>query len=251
MIEAQHFKTIVIESLAHKLSDYLKSDKGRIAILNPPGRPNIGAISIYSFYSEIVFRINIGINRWCEGEDVLAVIKDIECEMKNLLSDIELMFHNIEEDITGFARSIYDVSFRVFPRSALYNNFMSNAMSLTDRIRMIFGRPSLRNVYRQFTRERRAKAIYDEWLLSFTYEHIRDIFEENFGTEYDKVISRIFKVEIPQKLDGFTLTIDKLLNELSDSKIKKKSFTQLKKIVQDMRKNIEDFNRLMTEEYFV
>ncbi|CAC5408683.1 HK [Mytilus coruscus] len=206
MIEAKEFKTKVIESLAHKLSDFVKSDKGRKEILNPPGRKNINAVSSYSLNEKVVIRINMGINRWCEGEDVLKVIKEIECEMKNLLSDIELMIHNIEEDFTGFARSIHDVSFSVFTRSALHVNLMSNTISFVDRIRMMFKNPLVREPYQQFVKERKAQAI----MMSGFYHLHMNTFEIVLKRILELNMTRWYPVSLKLKFHK-NLTVLRLL----------------------------------------
>ncbi|VDI42905.1 Hypothetical predicted protein [Mytilus galloprovincialis] len=185
----------------------------------------------------------MGINRWCEGEDVLPVIQEIQHEMKNLLSEVQLIIKNIEQDITGFARSIHDVRFTVFTRSALRVTMMSNSLGLIETIRdiLFLPWPDVSEFYIQTVKEKRAIAIYDKWLSTFTHKHIQSRFEENFGTEYDKVIARIFKQEIPQKINFYKCTINTLENELSCNEKKTKSFTDLNAILQNINTKIMEF----------
>ncbi|CAG2230297.1 unnamed protein product [Mytilus edulis] len=132
---------------------------------------------------EVFTRIHIGINRWCESKDVLIVIQEIQCKMTNLLSEIQFIIHNIEKDITGFARSIHDVSLSVFTRQELRRTLLNNGLALIEMITIPF-LDDIQLVQRMI--EKRAKTIYDRWLSTFSNTHIQRSFEENFGTEYDK-----------------------------------------------------------------
>ncbi|CAG2220292.1 unnamed protein product [Mytilus edulis] len=183
-----------------------------------------------SLGEEVITRISMGIIRSCEGDDVLMIIQEIQNEMKNLLSEVQSIIHNIEHDTTGFARSIQDVSFTFFTRSALRVNMMSNRISLIAVIASMFF-PTTRVDALGSENGTRTIELYDKWLSSFTYEQIQSSFEENFGSEYDKMIFRIFKREIPQKIDFYECTISKLLNELSCNKKRSKSFTELNALV--------------------
>ncbi|CAC5416777.1 unnamed protein product [Mytilus coruscus] len=241
MMEAKLYKTKVITKLAQQLTNYLKSNDGRTEILNPPGRKCINSVGNMKFGEELITRINMGINRWCEGDDVLMIIQEIHNEMKNLLSEVQLIIQNIEHDITGFARSIHDVSFTVFTRSALRVTMMRNRISLIEVIRELLFLPNVLRSNSKTVKETRAIEMYDKWLSTFTYEQIQSSFEENFGTEYDKVIFRIFKREIPQKIDFYECTIRKLLIELSRNKKRSKSFTELNALVHNIKTKIEEF----------
>ncbi|CAC5423698.1 unnamed protein product [Mytilus coruscus] len=243
MVEAKEYKTQVIFALAEKLSSYLYSDRGRKEILNPQGRPNINSLPLHAFGEEVFTRINMGINRWCSGDDVMTVIKEIENEMKKLLSDVQSMIHDIEKDITGFARSIHDASFTFFSRSTLRVTLRRNGINFIEYLTILFKRSPLRNRYRQL-KEKKAEQIYEAWLLSFTSDQILSSFEDNFGPEYDKVIARIFEKEIPQKITSFKLTMKTLLDELLDTKKKKRSFTQLKELVHEIKAQIEHFKEI-------
>lgn len=243
MVEAKDYKTEVICALSEKLSDYLHSDRGRKEILNPRGRQNINSFPLHALCEEVFTRINMGINKWCSGDDVMIVIKEIDQEMKKLLSDVESMIHDIEKDITGFARSINDASFTFFSRSTLRVTLRRNGINFIEYLGIFFKRSSLRAGYRQM-KTKRAENIYEEWLSSFTFDQILSSFQDNFGPEYDKVIARIFEQEIPQKIKSFNLTMKTLLAELDDAKRKKKSFAQLKNLVHEIKAQIEHFKEI-------
>lgn len=234
MMEAKEYKTEVIAKLAAKLSRYLHSDTGKNEMLNPPGKRNINSVPLHQFQDEIYTRLNMGINRWFKGEDVQSVIEEVESKMKNILSDVQSMMLNIEEDITGFTRSIHDLSFSVWNQTALRLICVSNGLSFYELIKF--------SLYHQ--KERKAITIYKAWLSSFTDVKIRSCFEENFGSEYDKVIARIFEDEIPQKIGGYKHTIDNLLCEMFDNKQKNKSFVQLNGLVHDINAQIENFKKV-------
>lgn len=236
MMEANGFKTEVITRLAEKLYSYLHSDTGRNEILNPPSRTPITSVPRVSFNKAVFTRINMGISRWCEGADVDLIIQEIESKVKTLLSDVESMICTIEEDITG--KVLSGVSFIVFPRSALRMNLMSNELNTNEFVTLLLDQPAID--YNRLATEKEAHEMYKKSLLTFTYEHIRVCFENNFGTEYDRVISRIFDDEISLKIKGLKLIIEKLRIEVCDSKMKTQSLTELGGLVNEIKTKIDD-----------
>lgn len=240
-MEAKGFKTEGIARLAEKLSSYLHSDIGRNEVLNPPLRKRINSVPIVSFNKEVFTRINMGISRWCEGADVDLIIQEIESKVKTLFSDVESMIYSIEEDITG--KVLSGVSFIVFPRSALRMNLMSNEINTNEFVKLLLDRPAID--YNRLATEKQAHEMYKESLLTFTYDHIRVCFEKNFGTEYDRVISRIFDDEISLKIKGLKLIIEKLRIEVSDSKKKTQSLTELGGLVYEIKTEMDDLKAIL------
>ncbi|CAC5416773.1 unnamed protein product [Mytilus coruscus] len=158
MMEAKGFKTEVIAKLTEKLSSYLHSDTGRNEILNPRFKKPINSVPIVFFNEEVFTRINMGISRWCEGDDVYLIIQEIESKVKTILSDVESMIHTIEEDITG--KTIPSVSFIFFPRSTLRMNLMSNEIKTNEFVKLFLDRPAVD--YSQLATEKKAHQMYKE-----------------------------------------------------------------------------------------
>ncbi|XP_076071923.1 uncharacterized protein LOC143043544 [Mytilus galloprovincialis] len=236
--EAKEYKTEVIKKLAEQLLSYLHSDNVQNDILNPPSRKRINLEPIVSFRKEVLTRINMGISKWCAGEDVILVIQEIESKIKTLLSEVESIIRIIDEDLAGFSRSIHDVSFNVFKQSALRMTLISNGSCIIELVKLVLNRPSLDN--RQLMKEKQAHNMYKACLSTLTFDHIRSCFEDNFGTEYDSVISR-FEFEILQNTIGLYTTINKNLFELSDNKKKTQSFTVLHGLVNEIKTKIDEF----------
>lgn len=120
-------------TLAENLSRYLDSKIGRKSILNPHGSTPICFVKTKDLKEEVISRIEIGINKWCEGETVFKVIKEIEYRMKPLLVELQSMIDDIETDITGFTRSIQRSSFSIFTRSSLRMTFNIESWNKYDR----------------------------------------------------------------------------------------------------------------------
>lgn len=238
MQEAKEYKTEVIKKLAEQLSSYLHSDNVQNDILNPPSRKRINLEPIVSFRKEVFTRIKMGISKWCEGEDVILVIQEIESKIKTLLSEVESIIRIIDEDLIGFSRSIHDVSFTVFKQSALRRTLISNGTGIIELVKLVLNRSALDN--RQLMKEKQAHNMYKACLSTLTFDHIRSCFEDNFGTKYDSVISR-FEFEILQNTIGLYTTINKNLFELSDNKKKTQSFTVLHGLVNEIKTKIDEF----------
>ncbi|CAG2219985.1 unnamed protein product [Mytilus edulis] len=182
----------------------------------------------------------MGISRWCECADVDLIIVEIESKVKSLSSCVDPIIYTIEEDITG--KVLSGVPFIVLPRSGLRMNLMSNEIKTHEFVRRLLDRPVVD--YNQLVTETQAHEMYQESLLTFTYEHIRTCFENNFGTEYDRVISRIFDDEISLKIKGLKFIIEKLRIEVSDSTKKSKSLTELGGLVNEIKTEIDDLKAI-------
>lgn len=237
MKEATTYKSEVITKLANQFVHYFTSDCGRSEILNPPGTKNIITVPLVSFTDEVFTRINIGISKWCEGIDV----QEIESKMKNILSDVELMIHEIEKDLIGIDRSIHDVLLAGFTRSSLQRTLLSNVAEFLKsdlHVRL------LQENFSQRGGNNRAHEMYDQMLSILSYDHILSRFEESFGLEYDAIITRLFEYEIPKKIEVVKLMINNLHDELLDDKKKNKSFVKLNALVQDINSRIQHFEEV-------
>lgn len=107
-IELESYKSEIITKLAEKLQAYLYSSRGREDILNPPHKQIICEVSYRSLDKEVPARVQSGIQRWCEGQEVKAIIDDADAKMKSTVEEIESQLQEIEIEMTGIYTRVED-----------------------------------------------------------------------------------------------------------------------------------------------
>lgn len=100
------YKNETISKLADGLHNYLNSSHGKQEILNPPGYCKISSVSYWSLKEEVCKRMERGIKRWCEGQEVVTIMKDAEATLRAYLLEIEYKIRIIEAFLTGFGLSL-------------------------------------------------------------------------------------------------------------------------------------------------
>lgn len=241
-----HKKELTLE-LAKLLLNYLNSSYGKDMILNPPGCEKISSISYGSLHKEIPRRVESGIKRWCESDEVKAKMEEADAKIRSLLQDIEEKLQNLEMGFIGLnlhhRKNKLALGFKILGLGFLFLLPFSYIFAFAFAV--VFA--PIAAVWGWFTPEEwhedKVNEIYCKCLQSLKREALIESFEKSIGIEYEKVIVHIFDETIPRKLTSLEKLNEKLLTEQKKIKTKSKSFETLKEKMDSLRKKTDVFTQ--------
>lgn len=242
------YKNQTISKLADRLYDYLHSTDGKGEILNPPGLKSIRSVSYRSLTDEVPKRVERGIKKWCEGQEVKTIIKDADEKMQSLLKEIVGKLKHIESDLTGVSltegqdSSVIGLGIGILfllPLSFIFAFTFGIVLAPFVFIWALFvGEAGHKN---------KVDEIYTKCLEKIKRDELVSCFEKSFGTEYDKKLVFIFDEALPQKLKSLHELSERLLQEHREIRQKRKSIMHLKDkvdLLQDEIRMFEEKNNI-------
>ncbi|XP_071140049.1 uncharacterized protein [Mytilus edulis] len=244
-IELESYKSEIITKLAEKLQAYLYSSRGREDILNPPHKQIICEVSYRSLDKEVPARVQSGIQRWCEGQEVKAIIDDADAKMKSTVEEIESQLQEIEIEMTGIYTRVEDSTGAVILGLGLGLGFLFLPFSIVFTFVFALVIAPLYIVWGWFVSpagvRQKVDEIYNECLSKVSMSELKASFAKSFGVEYNKVIVRIFDESIPKLIASLRTTNKKLLDEHKSIKQKRDSFMRLKENIQKIQEATKNF----------
>lgn len=243
--ELEIYKTEITSQLAEKLYAYLYSSHGREEILNPPGETKIWDVSYRSVGQEVQSRLQSGINRWCDGQEVKSIIEDADTKIRLSVNDIESKLLEIEIEMTGLDPRVEGSRVILGLGLSLGLLFLPFSIVLTFVFAVVFAPLYIAWgwVIGSAGVRKKADEIYDECLGKISKLELQESFENSFGVEYGKVIIRIFEESVPKVIESLLITNKKLLVEHKAIKQKSESFMRLKGKIQKIQTATENFER--------
>lgn len=244
--ELEIYKTKLIDTLALKLHDYLKSSKGREEILNPPGKQRISEVSFLYISEEVPLRLLSGMKRWCKGQEVKLIINEANERIMVFVKDIELQLHEIEVEMRGVTGTSPDFRYSPGGASIVLGILL---LPLTLVFLIVVGIVAIPVVFIMSLfkgsdyRLNLANDIYDKCVQKIPMHVLKGVFEQSFGKEYSKAIVRVFDESLPNMIESFINMNKKLLDKKNDFKKKENSFKQLEKNIQQIQIATDNFER--------
>ncbi|XP_063437683.1 uncharacterized protein LOC134718824 isoform X2 [Mytilus trossulus] len=228
--ELVSYKTKITSQLTEKLYTYLNSSHGREEILNPPGKTKIWNVAYRSVGQEVQSRLQSGINRWCDGQEVKAIIEEADAKVRLRVKDIESKLLEIEIEMTGVDPRVEGSTIILGLGMSLGLLFLPFSIVFTFVFTIVFAPIYFAWgwVIGSAGVQKKADAIYDECVGKISKNELKEGFEKSFGVEYGKVIVRIFEESVPKVIESLLITNKKLLAEHKAIKEKSESFMRLK-----------------------
>lgn len=244
-IELESYKSGIISKLADKLYAYLHSSRGREEILNPPHKTIICEVPYRSLEKEVPARVQSGIQRWCDGQEVKSIIDDADSKIRSTVEEIESKLQEIEIEMTGIYTAVEDSTGAVILGLGLGLGFLFLPFSIVFTFVFALVIAPLYIVWGWFVSSadvrQKADEIYNECLSKVSMSELKASFSKSFGVEYNKVIVRIFDEGIPNIIESLRTTNKKLLEEHKSIKQKRDSFMRLKENIQKIQEATKNF----------
>lgn len=239
----EKYKTSVVSKLAEKLYSYLHSSNGREEILNPPGTKKIIDVSYFLLTDEVPSRFQNGIKRWCIGQEVKTIIEDADAKLRSFSQAIGLRLREIEIDMTGAYASgpknpdgaMIVLGIILLPLTlvlAIVTVVLFLPIGLAVSVFIGSG-----------MRRKLADDLYDACLKQISLSGLMEGFENSFGVEYGKAISRVFDESLPNVIDSLLTLNKRLLVRHNDIKQKEESLMRLKGKILKIQTATEHFER--------
>ncbi|XP_076114880.1 uncharacterized protein LOC143082838 [Mytilus galloprovincialis] len=247
--EMERYRKSMVRQLAEKLHKYLHSDNGKQKILNPIDEKPIQEIAYSKLGEEVKHRIERGIQKWCESDEVKSILNEADAQIRSLVEDMEKKMQGIEYEMLGIYHREYSGTrtFFVGLGVGLSIAFFPFAWIFPVVLTLILN-PIIRVVEWLFlsadTCRRRAEEIYDKCVKEMDVETLHKHFEESFGTQFDKVLEQLFNDEIPKKLETLSKTNDKLLEDYNSMRKKEGALLKLKVMIDKIQKEVENFREI-------
>lgn len=220
------------------LLKYIHSNEAKNDVLHPKGGTSIENFPPEEWESVITSRLNYAIEKWFGKCVVKEKIEEANAKIMFAVKKIESKIENLEIDMTG----IKPQPSRVEQSLLLPTIFklVSSDMSFWHFQIMVFKLIYMYDLtsfywYGPEAFRKKAVIVYDKVLEGMKKEKLQELFENFFGKEYSKTISRLFDCDIPNKIKSMKKTNESMMENCLSLRLKHGSFQRLNKMMEKLK----------------
>lgn len=222
------------------LFKYIHSNEAKNDVLNPNGGTSIENFLPDEWESVITSRLNCAIEEWFGSCVVKEKMEEANAEIMSAVNEIEVEIENVEIDMTGIKpqsprveeRLLLPTIFRLVNSDMQFLHFKKMVWKLVFELfkSYYYGREQSR---------KKAEIVYKKVLEGMTKEKLQGLFENFFGKEYSKTISRLFDCDIPNKIKSMKKTNDSMMAEYLSLRSKHGSLHKLNTMMEKLKAEIK------------
>ncbi|VDI23925.1 Hypothetical predicted protein, partial [Mytilus galloprovincialis] len=234
--ELTSHKSELINCLVDLLLKYIHSNEAKNDVLHPKGGTSIENFPPKEWESVITSRLNNAIEKWFGKCVVKEKIEEANAKIMFAVKKIESKIENLEIDMTGIKpqpsrveqRLLLPTIFRLVSSDMSFWNFQIMVLKLVYDLTMFYWHGP-----EAFRKE--AVILYNKVLEGMTKETLQELFENFFGKEYSKTISRLFDCDIPNKIKSMKKTNESMMENLLSLRLKHGSFKKLNTMMEELK----------------
>lgn len=221
------------------LFKYIHSNEAKNDVLNPKGGTSIENYPLDEWESVITSRLNCAIEEWLGNCEVKEKMEEANAEITSAVNEIEVEIENVEIDMTGIKPQsprveqtlLLPTIFRLVHPDIRFWHFQIIAMKLVVQLFKLY-------YYGREQSLEKAEIVYKKMLEGMTKEKLQGLFENSFGEEYSKTISRLFDCDIPNKIKSMKKTNESMMAEYLSLRLKHGSFQRLNTMMEKLKAEI-------------